>query len=461
MLTVGGALSSNGFVPIPTNFDPTISAMLEAYINSSSIGGAVGTTLGLNVEDIAANSNSSVSGTGGSEIEEFSNTNASGVSVAGTTNGTYTIDPNAVDVVDQAPGDQTFTGAGATDFAVFGASSNVTYSVTNGQGSVFAAGGSDSINVYSTGSNSNLSLYSAGNDTVNLNGDGDDTVTSQGNASTTIFIGAGTATVSATGASHAQVVFNLGAGGNVDFVNASTQAATVFSGTYTVPGAGGTVVDEFVTNHVTAFGGAGGGVFVGGTGGDNELTEGSGLATLVGGGNGDTLTAAANAGSVGAFNQLFTGQGTETLLATSSSSNNAFNIGLEDVGVGDVTAAGVASSAGSGLNIFEIGNASGETLTGSQSTIAGTFNYYEFFGDATTGGSNVVITDFTGANSAILLQSPTGGASDATISFIGQDPISTSSTLIGLTDGTSIVLKNVQATSLTTTTLSSGQVYIS
>jgi hypothetical protein len=436
--------------------------MLEAYINSSSIGGAVGTTLGLNVEDIAANSNSSVSGTGGSEIEEFSNTNASGVSVAGTTNGTYTIDQNAVVVVDQAPGNQTFTGAAATNFAVFGASSNVTYSVTNGQGSVFAAGGSDSINVFSAGTSSNLSLYSAGNDTVNLNGDGADTVTSLGNATTTIFIGAGTATVSATGSSSAQVVFNLNAGGNVDFVNASTQAVTVFSGTYTVPGAGGTVVDEFVTNHVTAFGGAGGGVFVGGTGGDNKLTEGSGLATLVGGGNGDTLTAAANASTVSSssFNELFTGQGTETLLATAGSSNNAFNIGLNDVGVGDVTAAGIASSAGSGSNIFEIGSTTSETLTGSQA--AGAANIYSFFGDFDAGGSSVTITDFTAANSFILLENSNGSASSDTVNFIGAEQGNANNTAIGLSDGTTIILKgvNFSTSPVAASTLSSGAIFI-
>lgn len=452
-LTVGGGYNpSTGFLPVPSNFSASINTALQAYINNISAG-LSGGSLGLNNEVPAASTNFTFAGGSGNELEDITNTPSSGNSVTGAASGSFTVDANATSLIVQAPGSISVTGAAATQMAVLGSASNVQYSITNGQGSIFAAGGSDSINVFSAGASSNMAVYSAGNDTVNLSGVGKDTVTADGNASTQIFIGAGTATVSATGGSHASVVFTQNAGGNLDFINSSTQAATVYSGSYTVAGG----ANVFAPNSVTAFGGAGGGIYVGGRAGDNVLTEGTGLATLIGGGFGDILTAAASV--TGASNELYTGQGAETLLGTSSSGNNAFNIGLLDIGVGQVTASGVVSTAGAGQQAFDIGNVSGETLTGSNAT--GAFNIYDIVGTATTGGSTLTITDFNPANSFIFLtDATTQGQSDASITAIGTELGHSANAQIALSDGTSIILQGVSASSLGTHTFSSGIVSI-
>ncbi|MDE8346668.1 MAG: hypothetical protein POH28_10935 [Acidocella sp.] len=454
-LTVGGGYNpSTGFLPVPSNFTSSINTALQSYINSLSTsvsGGALGST---NIVSAGSTiTTSTVTGSSGSQVQVISNTLADGSTVAGAASGSYAVDPNTVALTVQAPGAVTVTGASATQAAILGANSNVTYSVTNGQGSILAAGGANSINVYSAGAQSNIAVYSAGNDTINLSGVGADTVTADGTAMTSLFVGAGTATVNATAQSKTSVVFTQNAGGNVNFINSSTQAATVYSGSYTVKGG----ANVFAPNSVTAFGGAGGGIFVGGRAGSNVLTEGTGLATLIGGGTGDVLTAAASV--TGAINELYTGQGTETLLGTATSGKNAFNIGLLDVGVGDVTASGVASTAGAGTQSFLIGNTLGETLTGSQASSA--FNIYDIVGTATTGGSTMTITDFNPSNSIIFLTDATGqAASDASVTAIGTQLGHLGNAQIALSDGTSIILQGVSASSLTTTTFSSGVVGI-
>ena len=132
--------------------------------------------------------------------------------------------------------------------------------------------------------------------------------------------------------------------------------------------------------------------------GNNSLIGGSGAVTLVGGGTSDTLV------GNGASNQLFGGTGIETLIGSSTSGSNVFQIGLDYVGIGQVTASGIASTNGSGLQSFIIGNTNGETLTGS--TVNGSTNLYDVVGsdtgNLTTGGSSLTITNF-GANSVIFL----------------------------------------------------------
>jgi hypothetical protein len=346
----------------------------------------------------------------------------------------------------------TVAGSSSITSVLFGSASNVNYSVTDGQGSIFAAGGDNSI---TAGGDSNLDIFSTGKDTVDLNGtDGNNTVTAGGNATTTVFVGGSdAATVTATDSATASVIFLQRAGGNLDFINNSTAAQTVFSGSFTVPGG----QSVFAPNTVTAFGGAGGGFFVGGRGGGNSLVGGAGTVTLVGAGNGDFLEA--NGSMSGAVNQLFSGPDSETLVGSSTSGSNAFNVGMPFVGIGDVTANGIVSTEGSGTQFFTIGATAGETLTGSNA--AGAFNIYDIVGDSTTGGSTLTIANFNPANSIIFLtDSTTQGQSDSSISVIGS-AIGSSDAQILLTDGTTITLKGVAESSLHATALPSGVVGIS
>jgi len=249
--------------------------------------------------------------------------------------------------------------------------------------------------------------------------------------------------VSATGSSQVNVQFNVNAGGNVDFINNSSNAASIFTGSYG-PGL-------FAPNSITVFGGAGGGIYVGGRAGNNSLIGGSGLTTLIGGGSNDVISVTASVN--GGTNEMYTGQGIESLFGGTGSGQNAFNIGLFDFGVGNVTAAGIASSDGSGNQSFDIGNTNGETITGSSA--AGATNFFDIVGDSTTGGGNLTINDFNSANSAIyLVDATTQAPGDASITGIGTQ---FGSTDILLSDGTQITLKNYTG-ALTTTTGSTGTV---
>lgn len=190
-------------------------------------------------------------------------------------------------------------------------------------------------------------------------------------------------------------------------------------------------------------GGSGGGFYVGGRAGNNSLVGGSGLITLQGGGSGDVLVA--NASGNGA-NQLFGGTGIESLIGSSTSGANVFQIGLVNVGIGDVTASGIASTDGSGLQTFILGNTNGETLTGSSA--AGAFNFYSVVGDSTAGGGNFTITDFNPSNSALFLSDAAldGSAGDATIKAIGANLAGSAQVL--LSDGTTITFNGVSVSAL-------------
>lgn len=452
-LTIGGAFNSQaGIVSVPSSFLGTASTsgslnqLLQNYLVTltSSIQGG---TYAFENNDIAGGGDfstvpSSVSGS----FEEFSNTDTVGAVTGGTVSGAYTVSTGVTDVMVQAPGDVTLAGNGTTNFALFGANSNVTYSqTTGGSASIIAAGGNDSI--YVSAANVNDTVYSSGNDTIAFNGvGGQELVNAAGNATTMVFVGGSdVATVTASDNAQAAVVFLQNAGGNLDFINNSTQAQTVYSGSYTTSG-GGAI---FAPNSVTVNAGAGGGFYVGGRAGNNSLIGGSGAVTLQGGGTGDTLV------GNGASNDLFGGTGLETLIGSSTSTNNAFQIGLNYVGIGQVTASGVVSTSGSGLQSFLIGNTNGETLTGS--TVSGSYNLYDVVGSSsgglTTGGSTLTITNF-GANSAIYLTDASlNNTSDTSIYSIQAAGGVGGGTDIYLNDGTTILLKGVNVSDIYATTL--------
>jgi hypothetical protein len=449
----------------------SLAQQLQTYLNGVS-GSLMGGTMGLVNWDIAAGTEASVNaGSAGGTFMELTNYSSTGASTAGTFNGTYSIPGAVTDLVVDAPGSQVVYSTGSVTSAMFGGASNVNYNVFDGQGSVYLLGGADSVNATSTTPGS-MSFYSAGQDSINLSGIGSPTINgysvyAEGNATTAVYIGGSdVATVVASDNAHAAVVFYLGGGGNLDFINASTQEQTIFSGAHTIAGSAQPVLSN---NAITAFGGAGGGFFVGGANGYNSLVGGfdtaagyantgnAGLVTLVGGGAHDMLLAnGADSTGSGGYNAFFSGNGSfETLMASGSTNDNLFSVGLTDVGVGVVTAFGdVVSSAGAGTQNYFVGNS--ENTNFYADTTTGSTNNFWVIGDTITGGPNgpsqnnfFTINDF-GANSAIVLVNATLGTSDASI----QDASTTHgaggsvNTVITLTDNTQITLKGVSTSNL-------------
>ncbi len=441
-LTIGGAFNShNGIVAVPSSFSGSIGGalnqLLENYLLSLT-NSITGGTYAFENNDIAAGPGNdfvtvpaSVSGS----FEEFTNTDSVGGMTTTSASGPYTVSSGVTDVVVQAPGDVTLAGNGTTNFALFGASSNVNYTQSiGGSASIFAAGGSNAIDI--TAANVNDTVYSAGNDTVVYNGTGgNDVVNAQGNATTKVFVGGSdAATVTASDNAQVGVLFFERAGGSLDFINNSTQAQTVYSGAYTT--AGGTV---YAPNSITVNAGAGGGYYDGGRGGNNLLIGGSGAVTLVGGGVGDTLIGSSS--QSGFPNYLFGGAGAETLLGAAGSSTNVFQIGVYSPGIGRFQASGLVSTDGSASQYFIIGNTNGETITGSD--VATANNVYDILGTPTTSGSSLTITNFGPTSTILLVDSTLGAASDASVYSKTTDASPAGGTDLYLTDGTRVYLQGV------------------
>lgn len=505
-LTVQGA-SHSGIVPIPTDFPGRINALLTSYLDGLS-GSIAGGTAGFeNVNVISGKiEQSSVSASG---LEEFTNTDSIASSAGGhgfgkhglessdpfnhgrgndgfgnrdhgdrdgrdhdhghgkngrdgqsgqgsgtnndTASGSFTVNASANTVIVSAAGDETIQGNGVTNVAIFGATSNVTYSDTNGGSakaadSIFASGGNDSITTFSTtNTGSSYQIFSAGNDTINLKNQGTDSVIATGTAHTHVFISQGEATVTATDSSVVRV--NETGSGTLDFINNSSNAATVLSSSNQ---------DGSALNAVTAFGGAGGGFYAGGLAGNNSLVGGTGTVTLQGGGNNDFLEANSSIGT----NLLMAGAGTETLLASSASGSNTFQVGLSpDSAHGAIVSNGVVSTEGSGIQTFMLGSSDSTTLTGSSA--AGALNLYDFVRDSATeanGPANFTITNFS-ANSAIFITDSTPGAGAVSITAIGNQ-LGGGGAEILLSDKTTINLTGVSAKSIVASTDSNGTIRI-
>jgi hypothetical protein len=502
-LTVQGA-SHSGIVPIPTNLSNNINALLTSYLDGLS-GSITGGTAGFeNVNIVSGNiEQTSVSASG---LEEFTNTDSiassattqgfevgeirnrgrgethdrgdhghdrhdghdghghgqdggqgqgSGQGSSGSGNetgsGSFTVNASANTVIVSASGDETIQGNGVTNVAIFGATSNVTYSDMNGGSataadSIFAAGGNDSITTFSTtNTGSSYQIFSAGNDTINLKNQGTDSVIATGTAHTNVLISQGEATVTATDNSFVRV--NETGSGTLDFINNSSNAATVLSSSNT---------DGAALNAVTAFGGAGGGFYAGGLAGNNSLVGGTGTVTLQGAGNNDFLEANSSIGT----NLLMAGAGTETLLASSASGSNTFQVGLSpDSANGAIVSNGVVSTEGNGIQTFMLGSSDSTTLTGSSA--AGALNLYDFVRDSATeanGPSNFTITNFS-ANSAIFITDSTPGAGAVSIVAIGNQ-LGGGGAEILLSDKTTISLTGVSAKSIVASTDSNGTIRI-
>jgi hypothetical protein len=456
-ITGGYNAETASALAVATALDATIGAAVQAYTNQLSAAFTANpNTLNLDDFDIATGHENWLKTGAAGTVEELTNTDSlGGVSAGVVTTGTYATNPTAQAMIIEAPGTFSVQGAAATILLLCGANSNVTYTVNNPSlaGASLIGGGGK--NVFNVESNASVYVISAGADTVNLTALGYDTMNAYTGADDLVSILEGSSTITANGNATMSVTFAEHAGGNLTFINDSSTSQTVFSGAYTQPG-GGSV---FAPNSVTAFGGAGGGYYVGGLAGNNSLGGGAGDVTLQAGGSGDLLEA--TGGDSGGGNVFFSGNGVETLAATAGTGANFFQLGGPYTGKGAVTTSGSTSTAGAGAQIFFIGNVVGETITGS--AVSGATNTYVVLGDSTTGGATFTISNFTASPNAViyLANGSASGPSDAHITIITADPANAGSSWIGLSDGTLITLLGVTIAQVKTATFSNGITAIS
>jgi hypothetical protein len=451
VLTIGGAFNgATGIVSVPSSLlfgqasvGGTLNAQIQAYLGTITDGLANG-TVDFQNSDLAAGTGGILAGSvgGGGSFEEFTNVTADSTGASSAGSGSYpgeVVTNGVTSLVVQTPGNVTLTGVATTTNAIFGADSNVNYTVSadTTPGTIYLAGGANSISLLSAGTDVNQeSIYSAGQDTINLFGQGTDFVTVLGNATIQDF--SANATVTAEGNATTSLSWDgANAGGSLVFINNSTAAGKIEIGIFNGVAS---------KTSVTVSGGAGGGFYVGGSSGHNSLIGGTGAVTLVGGGSGDILEASSS-GS----NFLAQGQGPETLLAASSTVDNLFGAGLIYPGLGNPAVSGVISTAGSGNQTFFLGNVpGGETVYGSTASTAnnGYFIVSGTIQGSVVGGGLYSIYNFTGANSTILLSNGFGGAGSASVTSSYVDQGHSDQYDINLSDGTVIELKGLSTSQI-------------
>jgi len=488
-LTVVGGVNNHvvsGLVTVPVVLPSSqVLANLQQFL-SVSVAGAVtqgaANLQNLNVATVTGGADISSQVTVGNGADTqgqltLSNTDTAGATTSGATNIKLTVPVGYNYLVVQAPGTETITGNGSSDFlAVFGSQSGVTFNsaaATGGTGSgTVVAGGPNDFSVVtgafwsvignalggdttnSTASVAAIQVFGQGNavnnavgadstpsNVVGLAGSsatvvsggtndlietfaGQDFVSVSGSAN--VLINGGADTVYATAGSTAvRAFFNL-FGGDLDFINNSTVAATV-SGA--VPGASG--------GSTTAFGGVGGGVYIGGNAGNNSLIGGTGTVNLVAHGTNNILSVTGYGGSYATQNILYAGEGGSTLFAASTTGFNEFYGGS---GTDSIV------SFGSGSQTYYVGATGSENITGS--TVSGASNEYIFDQDSTGNGSDV-ITNFKLGRDHIDINY-NGNLSGVSISGIDSLGGSNTGTIIYLSDKTTIQLYGVKESSLST-----------
>jgi hypothetical protein len=191
---------------------------------------------------------------------------------------------------------------------------------------------------------------------------------------------------------------------------------------------------------VTAFGGAGGGTYNGGPGGNNSMVGGTGLVTLVGSGTGNFLEANGSVAGT-ASNLLWVGNAGSSILVASSTTNwNEF--------IGGVSGTTSMFAAGSGQQNFFIGNGDTETLTGS--TAVGAKNIYHFEAPSTGGGTEYITNFALGSSNQIII--------DESGTYLNQVSIAGANTVGGGQGGTSIQLSDNTTIKLIGTYLTQAQI---
>jgi hypothetical protein len=463
-------------VTVPTALPSALIAPLQAYL-SNTVAGAVTTGANfqnLNISGKSGNVSASIAGGQGTVgLLDVTNTDTHGVITSGApTNGiNYTVNQFYNTLAVQAPGTETVMGNGDDGFlAVFSSISAVTFNSNGGSGTVAAGGQSDFVNVSGTvwtvtgaqvgadtintsAANAAVSVFGTGNaqnnavgadstpsNVVGLAGSsavvysagtndlietyaGSDTVSVFGSAN--VLVNGGADTVFATsGNGGVRAFFNL-FGGTLDFINNSTTAATV-SGD--VPGASG--------GEVTAFGGAGGGQFIGGDAGNNSLVGGTGTVTLVGAGTNNYLEAAGYASTYSGENILSGGAGGAYMIADSTTGYNEFHGG---------TGTDTMVSYGSGAQVFYVGALGQELITGA--TTSGATNEYVFDQTPSQGGSDD-ITNFRLGTDHIDINLDASVNGVVTIQSYQSLGGAHSGSLIYLSDNTTIQLYGVNSSAL-------------
>jgi hypothetical protein len=491
-LTVVGGLNSHqiaGIVTVPTALPAALIAPLQAYL-SNTVAGAV--TTGANFQNLnvagvdgGQNISSSIaSGTGSVGLLDITNTDTHGAITSGAPAGvSFTVNQYYNSLAVQAPGSETITGNGDTGFlAVFSSISAVTFNSGGGSGTVAAGGSSDLINVFgnnwvvtgdtlggdtvaAVANSSQVSVYGSGADdstvpgygdvnsnivgmgadSLSINADGsNDLITSYEGASGVVSIGNGghmvvdggaVTVIASAGSTFAQAAFGED-GGQLDFINNSSAAATVAT----------SFPSGAIGGSTTAFGGAGGGIYAGGLGPSNSLVGGTGLVTLISAGNGDYLSASGSA--TGGQNVLQAGTGNATLIGTAASYSNVFFGGSGSDSI---------LSSGKGSQTFFVGAQGSETLTGSTAT--GATNTYIFNQD-TTGGGQDIITNFSltgvSSTSSHLYINPNTVGGGVSIVGIAANPGHGGGVLVSLTDNTTIKLYGVSLQQADASTLAGG-----
>jgi len=461
LTVIGGHSNTQGLsgkVTIPSGFTGPVVTSLQSLLTAAS--GAVSTG-SANFENLnVANVNGTVGVTVGgfsTGILEITNTNSVGGTSAGPATVNAAMPAGYNTLVVEAPGAETISGnGGANQLDIFGANSSVTFNTNGGSGTIFA-GGPDNVVLFGnawnfdgapsggetvaalannssvsvagagTGAHSNIISMDATNVSVTAAGTNDLLVIFAGTGlvsmkgSGDVLVDGGAVTVSAVAGSSSVGAFFDTNGGQLDFINNSTVAASVFGA---VAGA--------VGGNLTVFGGAGGGYYQGGPGGDNSLVGGTGSATLIGAGDKNYLNAA------GANNALFATGGATTMIGAAGSGTNLFSGGTGSL---------VVSTSGSGAQTFFVGATGQEVFTGS--TVSGAVNSYFFLQDSTGGGSDI-INNFRLGTDHILIN-PFGSDSGVIVSQV--DPISStgshpSGSIVFLSDNTSITLYGINAASL-------------
>jgi hypothetical protein len=310
----------------------------------------------------------------------------------------------------QAGADTINSSAGQTTISTYGnGNANLAQQSTVPSNAVYLSGGAATVN--SDGTNDLIESY-GGKDLVTMYNGGH------------VLVNGGAVTVEASGSATVDAYFAGKNGGTLDFIGNGSVAATV-SGN--VPGG--------IGGSVTAFGGVGGGVFIGASGGNNSLIGGIGDVTLEGAGNNNLLLANGYSGSYAQQNVLLAGAGTATLEASSNTGYDEFVGG---------TGTDVISSAGSGAQTYYVGAKGSESITGSQA--AGATNEYIFNQDTTGAGTDVITNFKLGKDHLdINLNGPLTG-----VTFTGDAALAgaTAGTILYLSDHTVILLYGVAKSSI-------------
>jgi len=475
---VGSSINQGliGLVTVPGSFGSTQSA-IQTLLTAMSV---TVTQNGANFENenVAGVSNNNlpvtVGGFGTGLFELTNSDSVSGTITGGVANVSVNV-PSAYNyIVVEAPGSESVNSSANGLLAVFGNQSAVHFN-GGGSGTVIAAGANDFVgldggtwSVYASGGDSIQSaaasdtittagtanvvgllggtsdvLLGGTNDLIETYNSGVSANISVSGANDRVLVDGGSNTVTAvTGNSGLNVFFNL-SGGSLYFINSSTSAATV-SG----------AVNGAIGGSVTAFGGAGGGVFIVGPGGNNSLIggssvlgAGSGLVTLLGSGT-TNFEEAYGAGAAG--NVLSVGNsGSSTLIASASTTNNTF--------YGGIVGTTIMQSSGSGTQTFFVGTNDQENLTGSTTT--GAVNDYYLIQNTSGSGSDV-ITNFKLSRDKIFIDTIGQFQGQVDVSSVvahgGSNPGST----IFLSDNTSITLYGVSVAQLTAAGVGSGSTTI-